>query len=184
MKSLIFKLLVVVFALSACRSDYEKLVAKETASGTRHDSLWLNMYLGQPQKMWFDSCRALNLRGILDHGTELPMTTRWDVSADFPQPVYLNFYPSFDDNKVTGMRCIFLYQNWTPLVNKFSQDSLLVETRRYLEKRLPGNAFLDMSRPDKGKVWVKVDGNRQVILTPFEECKVLALIADLSFGKK
>lgn len=183
MKQLIFSLLAAMLALGACRSDYEKMLAEERASGAKHDELWLGFRFGTPQKIFFDTCWQLNGRGVLSHGTELPITTRMDVSQHFSAPVFMNFYPTFEDGQIAEMMAIFVYKDWSPWMNELNQEKLLAESARYLEKLLPGNAFIQIKHPEKGKVLVKVDGNRQVLLFPFQEQKAKALITDLNRKK-
>lgn len=183
MKRLIFSLLAIALALTACRSDYEKMVADERASGEQHDELWLNFRLNMGQKAFFDTCWQLNTKGILMHGTELPITTRMDVSEHFSAPVFMNFYPEFEQGQISEMMAIFVYKDWSPWMTELTQEKLLTESARYLEKTLPGNPFLEIHHPEKGKVLVKVDGNRQVLLFPFQEQKAKALITDLNRKK-
>ena len=183
MKKLIFCLLAAASALLGCRSDYEKMLAEERASGQRHDEMWLDFRLGMPQKDFYDTCWQLNARGILSHGTEPPITTRMDVSQHFSAPVFLNFFPQFEDGKVSEMMAVFVYKDWAPWLTDRTQEKLLAESARCLEKLLPGNAFLEITHPEKGKVLVKVDGNRKVLLFPFEEQKAKAIITDLNRKK-
>ncbi len=184
-KLLIFNLFIFSGLFFGCKSDYEKMLAAEKSKGVRHDEIWLGIHFGMQGKTFYDTCRTMNKSGILSHGTELPTTTRMDVSEHFSNRVYMNFFPEFDKEKgIVEVFAIFVYNDLIPWKNEKSQEILLAEAKNYLEKVLPGNSFLEIDHPGKGKIWVKVDGNRQVLLFKFEEQKVKAVITDLSFEKK
>src|SRR5260221_12796383 len=57
--------------LTGCfKSEYTRLVERELASNTRHDSLFLGMHFGMTKKEFFDHCWALNREHILTMGTK------------------------------------------------------------------------------------------------------------------
>jgi hypothetical protein len=180
-----FNLFLFFLSFASCRSDYEKMLAQEKAKGIRNDVFYQDFKFGMPQQEFMDTCWALNKRGILSHGTELPTTTRLDVSADFSEKVFMNFFPEYQDGVISEFFAIFVYQDWSPWTKNLTQDKLLEETKAYFLKKFPGNNFVELKGKEASgnKIWVKIDGNRQILVFPFKEQKVKALFTDLTRKK-
>jgi hypothetical protein len=160
------------------------MLAQEQAKGIKNNVFLENIAFGMPQKAFMDTCWAMNKRGILSHGTELPTTTRLDVSAEFSSRTYMNFFPEFKDGVISEFYAIFVYNDWAPWNKELSQEKLLGESKAYLMKKFGGNAFVELKGSDiDKKIWAKVDGNRQILVFPFKEQKVKALITDLTRKK-
>jgi hypothetical protein len=178
-------LLITIFCFVSCRSDYEKMLAQEQVKGIKNDVFLESIAFGMPQKAFMDTCWAMNRRGILSHGTELPTTTRLDVSADFSSKTYMNFFPEFKDGVISEFFAIFVYNDWAPWNKELTQEKLLSETKAYWMKKFGGNAFVEVksSNAEEKKIWAKVDGNRQILVFPFKEQKVKSLITDLTRKK-
>jgi len=57
-------LILTLLALSACKSDYEKMVARESAKEGRQDSIFLGITSGMTAKEFYGHCWQLNKEGI------------------------------------------------------------------------------------------------------------------------
>ncbi|RMD98128.1 MAG: hypothetical protein D6816_16630, partial [Bacteroidetes bacterium] len=62
-------------------------------------------------------------------------------------------------------------------------DSLVLKVKDLMEKWY-GPGFIEMKHPEKGTRYVKVDGNRRIILWAVDEQYVKALYSDLTRIKK
>lgn len=179
MRSLILALFCLFFL--ACKDRYTSLVDRELASGQRHDTLFLGLKLGMPQKAFIDTCWQLNRRGLIKHGIEV-LTVCHEMGSEFSHPATMNLYPEFTKNgQIREIPIIFKYDDWQPWRKELAIDSLRSEVIGWFEKTYGGNRFERFDLKKTGEVWVKIDGNRQIILARHRDMeKIKAIITDLS----
>lgn len=171
-------LLVVLGSLLAgCRSDYEKLVDRELASGIRHDSLFLGLRLGMSRDSFYRHCFDLNHAGLVTNGPE-NNTVLYAVSG-YPYPIDMNFYPDFEQEKIYKMAVVFNYQAWAPWNKALFSDKLVVDVLDLMTKWY-GPGFLALKTPEGKPFWVKVNGNRQILVSIQNERNVRVEISDLT----
>lgn len=176
---------VVMFSLSllllagCLRSDYQKLVDRELASGVRADSLFLGISFGMTAKEFYDHCWQLNKDSVIKEGTGNASVKY--MPEGFPSDVSMLFYPNFSDSsRIVEMPILFAYDSWAPWNQQYSADSLLP---RVLEMFTDwyGGEFLKVEHPERGVVWVKVDGNRRIRVFKKDLQYVRAVITDLTW---
>lgn len=178
MKKLLFLLVITAVFSSACRSDYDKMVRRELASGVRNDSLFLDMFFGMTRSAFYMHCMKLNQQGLVTNGPE--NNTVLLVINDYKNTIDMNFYPAFDDNdRIYLMGVVFNYQAWAPWNKKLFSDKLLPEVVNQLE-RWYGPGFLELKSPEGKQIWVKVDGNRHIMAYAQNEKNVRVEIKDLT----
>src|SRR5665647_518676 len=153
--------------ISACScspsggEQYDRLVKKELAKGTRVDSLFLGISFGMTSKTFYGYCWELNKKGIISDGSNNTMVL-YKIDSGLKYPASMNFYPDFLDNKISHMRVTFQYNAWAPWNKAQFSDSLLPDVLRFYKKWYPaGNEFIAITDKVKGTIYVKVDGNRR-----------------------
>lgn len=161
-----------------CKSDYEQLVQRELASGERHDSIFFGIYFGMSADSFYKHCWQLNKTKKFKQG-QFNTSVEYTMN-EFKYPAVMNFYPTFNQEGVVAeMPVMFNYKAWAPWNRKLWADSLLLQVKNLMEKWY-GPGFMEMKHPEKGTRYVKVDGNRRIILWTVDDQYVKALYSDLT----
>ena len=175
---------IIIFLTAACKqSEYDKLVKEEMSKEVVHDSLFLGMTFGITKQDFFDECWKLNSKGLVTHGPDnrfVSYTLPMKEGDDTTNRIRMLFYGLFDDNKVmTGMKLQFSYHAWS-LWNKSKQsDKLVPIVMDTLRKWYPGNDFLKVnSKNTQEDIYVKVDGNRRILISPIDDVREVKVIID------
>lgn len=177
---LLFTLSAVLF--SACKSDYERMVEEGLASGVRNDTLFLGIYLGMTKKDFFAHCWELNKQHLIKQGNS-NTSVEYEMK-ELKSPALMNFYPTFFQDEIHEMPAMFNYIAWAPWNKDLWSDSLIVDVKNMMGKWYGGNDFVKMEHPEKGFRFVKVDGNRRIILWKEDDQYVKALYTDLTKEKE
>lgn len=180
--SLAFCLLLLL--LGSCKSDYEKLVGRELATGLRNDSLFLGLRLAMPRKEFYEKCWELNRQKIILNGSEGTSVSYQIPPEDytFPQPVELMFYPEFAPDSVGQILYLngyFRYTGWAPWNLDLQADKLLPDVLKLLEKWY-GATFIEVKSPTGAAAWVAVQGNRRILVDIANQQRVKVLFTDLA----
>lgn len=165
----------IVFA--ACKSDYEKMVAREIGSGIRNDSIFFGLHFGMTSADFYKHCFELNRQGLVTNGPE--NNTVLYTFNNYRYPLDMNFYPAFENDRIWKMGIVFNYQGWAPWNKNLFSDKLAPEVLDILEKWY-GTGFLSMKTPEGEPFWVKVNGNRQILVMLQNERNVRVEITDLT----
>jgi hypothetical protein len=174
-----------VLLYSACKhdlnKDYNQLVAKELESGKRADSIFFGIYLGMPAKDFYMHCWELNKKGLFTDGNNNTAVLHRLNHNELKYPASMNFYPQFVDNKIVNMPVSFQYDAWAPWNKHLFADSLLPDVVNLYKKWYSsGNPFIEMEDKKRmQKIYVKVDGNRRIIIGKFNEMLVNVDYTDL-----
>jgi len=173
-------IVIICISFSACKreSTYHKMVDKELSKNVRHDSLFLGLSFGMTQAAFYDSCWVLNKNGLTREGA---MNTT--VHYPFDQLKHdgsLDFFPIFKDGKVQSMTGYTMYKAWAPWTKELWTDHLIEDTKEMFERWYPGNPFFSIKSPGIGKAYVKIDGNRRIVLFYTNDQRVEVLISDLT----
>jgi hypothetical protein len=88
------------------------MVERELAGGIRHDSLFLGLHFGMTRDSFYEHCFRLNQQGIVTNGPQ-NNTVLYAIEG-YSQPIDMNFYPDFNQDKIWRMRVYFNYQAWAP----------------------------------------------------------------------
>ncbi len=168
----------------SCESEYSALVKKELASGQTNNELLFGLEIGDTRNDFFETCWKLNKDGKMTHGPEnkyAKFMTNLDTMAEKSQEVEMLFYAMFDSlGNIRGMDKKFRYPSWAPWNTDYSAEVLANNLTGYYMKQYGGNPFLEVE-PDgiEHKIYVKVDGNRQIKIYPISEQDVAVKIEDL-----
>lgn len=177
-KHFIFCLLILVLCACGSNSNYQNVVDQELATGIRNDSLFLGLSIGMPEKDFFTVCWDLNKKGMTKEGFS-NTTVQYELK-DLKHEGYYDFYPLFEDGKVKSMTGFTHYKAWSPWRKDLWSDHLIEDSRVVLEKWYGGNKFFSIKSPSYGKAYVKIDGNRRIVLYIADDQKVNVLISDLT----
>lgn len=173
----ILSILFILLGFAACQTDYEKMVERELNSGIRHDSIFFGLYFGMSSQDFYQRCFELNHQGLVTNGPE-NNTVLYRFNS-YRYPLDMNFYPAFDNNKIYMMGIVFNYQGWAPWNKNLFSDKLVPDVLDILEKWY-GKGFLQIKSPDGKPIWVKVTGNRQILIRLQNERNVRVEISDLT----
>lgn len=181
MKKGILLLLLATTIFSSCKSDYERMVEEGLASGERNDSLFLGIYLGMTAKDFFAHCWELNKQHLIKQGNA-NTSVEYEMK-ELKAPAMMNFYPTFFKDEIHEMPVMFNYVAWAPWNKKLWADSLIEDVKILMETWY-GPGFVKMEHPEKGFRYVKVDGNRRIILWKEDDQFVKGLYTDLTKEKE
>ncbi len=167
------------FILGGCTpgASYERKLKKELASGVRYDSLFMGIYLGMSDKDFYTHCWELNRQGVIKQGSK-NMSVEHGLKAELNHPATMNFYPEFIQGKIAEMPVQFIYNGWAPWNKGLSSDSLLLDVVRWYEQ-VYGNGFIVVEHPQRGKAYVKINGNRRITLFKKDDMYVWAIFRDM-----
>ncbi|MBS1507110.1 MAG: hypothetical protein JSS79_10730 [Bacteroidetes bacterium] len=178
-------LAVLLLGEASCRkSEYTRMAEAELAKGIRNDSLFLGIHFGMKKEEFFQRCAALNKRKLTTMGRNANVLYKLENETG---TIDMNFYPKFSDDQIYEMNVLFNYENWDPWARNLQPDSLQFRVKRIFEKWY-GPGFIKVENPSQTKIkndfrtnfaFVKIDGNRQVIIFCDGEMDVKAVITDL-----
>lgn len=179
---IILYIIVASIFLVACdkRSKYQKWLDKELASGERHDTLFYGLYLGMTSKEFFEVCYQKNQDSIFFQGDA---AVRYYMKDELPFPATMNFYPAFQDKKIIEMPVRIGYDSWAPWNKRTYTDSLQIDIKNLFEKWY-GPGFVRTEHPERGVAYVKIDGNRRIIIVKEDDKTAKVLFTDMSVKKR
>ena len=160
------------------RSKYERMLKQELASGVRHDSLFMGMYLGMPEKDFYSHCWMLNREGFILQGSN-NTTAIYNMKDELKYPATMDFYPGFFQDKIYEMPVRFIYNGWTPWNKELSSDNLELDVLRLYEK-IYGEGFIKVKHPKRGMAYTKINGNRRITIFKEDDMHVWAVFTDMS----
>jgi len=167
-----------------CESEYSGMVKKELASGEINNELFFGLEMGQTRKDFFETCWRMNKEEKISHGPEnkyAMFMTNLDTTAEKSQEVEMLFYAMFDSiGLINGMDMKFRYPAWAPWNKDYTSEVLADKLTDYYLKQYGGNPFIEVENEKiEYKIYVKVDGNRQIKIIPISEQNVSVKIEDL-----
>lgn len=170
----------------ACKSDkngtaaYEKLKKSEMSSGKKADSMFFGIYLGMPTKEFYMHCWDLNKKGIFKDGQNNTAVMYNFRNNEFKYNASMNFYPTFHEGKICSMWATFNYDEWSPWNKKYFADTLMPDVLKlYKQWYKEGNEFIQLKDNIGNPVYVKVDGNRRIIISKEDDMIVRVDYSDL-----
>ena len=177
-------ILIAILLVNGCtpKTKYDRMLKQELASGIRHDSLFMGLYLGMPVKEFYTRCWQLNMKGLIRQGTR-NMTVAYQIKDELKYPASVDFYPEFTDGKISEMPVRYIYNGWAPWNKKLSADSLQVQVLKWCEKQY-GDNFIEVKHPDKGIAFVKINGNRRISIFKENDMSVWVVYTDLLAKKE
>lgn len=166
----------IIIFISSCSSEYERLVEREMSSGMRYDSLFLGLRFGMERQLFFDLMLDLNRDKKIWQG-KLASSITYPVS-DLKYEGDMLFFPTFHDERIYEMNCIFSYKSWAPWNKRYSADSLRYDVLNVMKKWY-GDEFIKMEADNGNFAHIKVDGNRRIMIIKQEERNVKVVFTDL-----
>lgn len=163
------------------QSEYERLVERELASGAAHNTLFLGYELGMPRDSFYDHSWDLNRQGLVMQGPQ-NLTVQYELDDELPYSAKMFYYPDFYEDRIYRMRVRFLYDGWAPWTRRLSSDSLQIDVIN-LFREWYGDGFIEYDRTQEGfgenVHYVKVDGNRRILVGRASDSEVVAVFTDL-----
>lgn len=181
----IFRITILIFIVNfvSCKSEYTKYVESEMNKSLVNDSLIFGLKIGQTKKEFFTHCWDLNKQRIISNGSGADVVYLEPLDSTQNQTLKkeLHFYGIFDENQImTGMNMTYSYTAWAPWNRDLQSDSLAVRLKKIILNQYKGNDFITVTFPDiRYPVFVKIDGNRQIIIYPKNGKDVAVKIEDL-----
>ena len=119
-------LIVLLVGFSACKStNYDESL----------DDLVHGIYFGMEKEVFFKHCWDLNQEGKTGHGT-VDNNVMYEDSINFEPKVVINFYPEFEEDKISELPMSFYFKGWAPWnKKKLSQDVLRKQVLNFFEKK-------------------------------------------------
>ncbi|MCI4641952.1 MAG: hypothetical protein MRY51_03775 [Flavobacteriaceae bacterium] len=177
---LLCALMFMMVGLQSCQSTYDKTVKNEMAHGERYDILKFDLSFGDTKKEFFAKCWELNKKGLITQGPKNQYVA-YALKNDSTQNITHLFYGIFDDNqKMVGLDMEFAYDGWSPWTPELQSDQLMFVAMDTLKSWYPGNDFFKVTNKKLNKdTYVKIDGNRQIIVQTATDKDVKVTLEDL-----
>ena len=184
MKQLTYFLLLSTAGFISCRQTgterYESLVKKELSSNKKVKDIFFGISLGMTSKEFYMHCWNMNKKGIFTDGSANTAVLYKLNHNELRHPAEMNFYPEFHEGRIHKMAAGFQYTAWAPWNKNLYSDSLLTDVVNLYKKWYPkGNPFITISDEKKGTIYVKVDGNRRIVIGRYDDMHVKANYTDL-----
>lgn len=185
----LFSILLLSGVLAACTQEtgyeqYKAMAAKELAGGQRVDSIFFGIHLGMSSKEFYGHCWEMNKKGLFTDG-ENNTAVSYKLKDELGQPVSMNFYPGFYQDKIHQMKVSFGYDAWAPWNKHLFADSLQLKVLElYKTWYEGGNPFIKLEDDKRGTIYVKVDGNRRIIIGKYDDLRVKVDYSDLEVEKE
>lgn len=169
----------VLLAFSSCSQEttYEQVLEKELSRNVRYDSLFFGLKLGMTRSEFYNRCWELNAQGIFYQGSR--NTTVLYKLMDLGSEIDMDFYPNFQNDSIVEMPVYMKYAGWAPWNKEMFGDSLQLDLIPLFEDWY-GEGFFPITLADNSKGYVKIDGNRRILLTVQDDISVKALFSDMT----
>ena len=114
-------------------------------------------------------------------GTSVLFSDPVDSTKEDAKRKDMLFYGIFDDEEImTGMNMSYSYRAYAPWDKERNSVTLAQELVKEYEKYYPKNPFITIDLDEiKYDAFVKVDGNRRILIYPFNDKDVRVRIEDL-----
>lgn len=150
---------------------------------TKADSLFLGLYLGMPQKGFFDHCTELNSQRIITQGPGGTTSVEHKIKGTYGGDVSMRFYPTFIEEKIYEMPVTYTYESWAPWNKEFSSVVLFPKILESY-KSIYGDDFQIVNHPYQGKVYYRMDGKRRINLFIKDDQFVQAIFTDMEVEER
>lgn len=126
-------------------------------------------------------CWKLNRSGLIKQGSN-NTTVEHRLSNELKHPALMDFYPTFTDDRISEMPVRYAYAGWAPWNKELSSESLLADVLSWY-KKIYGHGFIKVRHPNKGTGYIKVNGNRRILIFKKDDLYVWALFTDMLINK-
>lgn len=183
----ILLILIVVFISCQQSSDmgkYRSLVKTELESNKQVNDIFFGISLGMISNDFYMHCWNLNKKGLFTDGLN-NTSVAYKLDKELKYPATMNFYPEFNNGRIYKMWARFQYDGWMPWNKELSSDSLFADVLKLYQKWYPsGNPFITISDKERGTLYIKIDGNRRIILSRYDDVEVKADYTDLNIEQQ
>ena len=161
---------ILALTVAGCEPNYEKVVREELRRGERYDSIVYGVRLGMSYDAFTRYCFAQNQRGVFKpNETGNAVQVAWAEGFGFP--VKFEFFPTEVTDKFAPIRAYqasVRYRDYSLYNPEMTVENLLPETLAFFEQGYGGRDFLRVPQDDPWVKYryVKVDGNRRIIIVP------------------
>ena len=163
---------------------YKKLVDEEMSTGARVDSLFFDFHFGMTSKEFYAECWKKNKQEMFTDGAG-NTAVQYKMKNELKYPTSMNFYPGFNQGKISKMGVSFQYDGWAPWNKHLSSDSLQQDVLRLFKGWYPeGNPFITINDDKRGPLYIKVDKNRRIIIGRYDDAYVKVDYTDLTVEKE
>jgi hypothetical protein len=155
-----------VFLLAACGrpdSEYRSTVQRELASGKRVNELLFDVKFGMSRRDFYDYCWRMHQKDSFSDGGNVT-SVLYKMKTQLRHPASMNFFPEFRQDSIYKLWAQVGYDAWAPWNRQQWSDSLLLDVVRLYSQWYPGNEFIELKDAKRGTIYVKVDGNRRIII--------------------
>lgn len=188
MTKLKWGLFFLVLSFISCQESdldrYHLLVKKELASNKKVNDIFFGISLGMTSKDFYLHCWNMNKKGLFTDGSNNTSVLYKLEKNELKHPTEMNFYPKFHKERIYNLWAKFKYLGWMPWNKQMDSDDLLEDVLQLYKKWYPGgNPFMTINDKKRGTLYVKVDGNRQIIIGRYDDVEVKAEYTDLSVNR-
>jgi len=170
----------------SCQSEYDRLVRSELQAGVVYEDLIFDMKMGQTDKDFFKKCWELNSQKLINQGPKNQFVRYVMKPQEIPgedEEVEMLFYAIFDEDRIIrGMKKSYSYLSWAPWNKERHAPVLLEKLKKYYVSLYGGNSFIEIDIDEANiKSYVKIDGNRQILMYTSNNKDVVVKIEDNRF---
>jgi len=158
--------LFLVFLLAACGrpdGEYRSLVRRELASGKKVNGLLFDIQFGMTRRDFFDYCWRMHQKDSFNDGGNVT-SVLYKMKTQLKYPASMKFFPEFKKDSIYKLWAQVEYDAWAPWNRNLWADSLLPDVVRLYSQWYPGNEFIRLNDEKRGTIFIKVDGNRRIII--------------------
>ena len=162
---------------------YDQWVKDELANSVYNDSIQFGLKIGDSKKEFFVKAWELNNEGKVTHGPNNDFIAYELKNMKVGKRINHLFYGIFNEEDImTGLDMRFYYLGWAPWNDDLQSEDVLPIAIDKLMEWYPGNEFILIENEKlPNQSYVKIDGNRQIVLHILDEKNVRAQLIDLRY---
>lgn len=126
---------------------------------------------GMTRKEFYAYCWLMHQKDSFDDGGN-GSSVLYRMKNQLKYPASMHFSPEFRRDSIYRVEAQVVYDGWAPWNRQLFADSLLTDLVRFYRRWYPGNDFIKVTDPKRGIIYVKVDGNRRIILGKKDDSQV------------
>lgn len=166
-------------------NQYRLLVKDELKNQKKVNDIFFGISLGMSSKDFYMHCWTMNKEGVFTDGSSNTSVLYKLENGELQHPAEMNFYPEFHNDKIYVMAVKFKYTGWSPWNKQLGSENLLKDVFTLYKKWYAGgNPFLTIHDEKRGVIYVKVDGNRRIIIGSYDDVEVKVDYSDLYVNGK
>lgn len=173
--NIILGVISLLFFSCSSNNDYNSLVNRGLQSGIQNDSLFLGYHFGMSSEDFHSSSWELNQQGVLTGYTAVEYTF-----TELKSPAKMEFYPIFQNGRITRMPISVEYHAWAPWNQQYWPEQLIMDLIEYYEDEYE-TSFRSVFVPEIEKfAQVSIEGNREIRIYQNSESSVMVEFVDLN----